>query len=291
MAGRPGRPKAPGPRLALAITLLVVGVLAAIGSFAALGTAILHSVSDASTLNGPGTEAVVCHSGTYVFYTESGSNVLNQSAITVTGPGSETVAVEVEAASESITRFGTKYSGSLDFTATRSGTYMVRLSASGVTLVVAPSLADTAQSNLGWLVGVGLSLLTAFVGLILLIVALVKRSGARKSAPQYGGGVWGAGQGGGWGPGAPAGPPGYGWTGTPGPQQAGPPAWSPPSSAPGTPSRPWGPPPAAPPAAPPGWTRGSDQPPAPPGESDQRPGQSTGWPQPSAKPQGPSSSS
>jgi hypothetical protein len=290
MAGPRGMPKPPGPPLAVAIALLVVGVLGAIGSFAVLGTAILHSVSDASALNGPGGEAVVCHSGTYLLYTRSGSNALDPSAVAITGPGGAAVPVEVETASQSITRFGTTYSGFLGFTATRRGTYTVRISASGVTLVVAPSLTNTFQRNSGWLIGAGVSLLTALVGLILLIVALVQRSGARKRAEQYVGAGWGAGQGGGWGPSAPVGPPGYGWTGSPGPQATGAPGWSP-VGAPGAPnaSGPWGPP-AAPSAPPPGWTGGSSQPSGPASESDESSGQSSGWPQPSAKPESPPNS-
>ena len=286
MTWSPGKAKPPGPPLALAISLLIVGVLGAIGSFAVLGTAILHSVSDASTLNTPGSEAVVCRSGTYLLYTASGSNILNQSAVAVTGPGGAPIAVDVEAASESISRDGTRYSGVLGFAASRSGTYTVKVLASGVTLVVAPSLANTAEKNVGWLIGVGLSLLTAFIGLILLIVALVQRSGARKSAPQYGPGTWGVGPVGGWGTEPSGGPPGYGWTGS-WPQQTGPPGWAPPSGTGSFPVTPSWAPPAATEAPPPGSTGGSVEPSAPADGSDKPQRASSGWPQPSTKPQGP----
>jgi hypothetical protein len=292
------KPKPPGPPLAVAIPLLIAGVVVAVLSAVGLGKVILRSVSNASTLSGPGSEAVVCDSGVYLLYTAAGSNVLDQNAVAVTGPGGAAVTVETEAVPESVPKDGVRYSGVLGFTATRSGTYTVKVTASGVTLLVAPSLTNTAMKNLGWLIAVGVSLVAALGGLILVVVALVQRSGARKRAAQYPEGPWGGAQAGRWGPGPPRGPPGYGWTGSSGPQPAGPsgwspapgsqptgPAgWSPPSGTPGPSNAPSGPPATSPPTAPPGRGGEADQPFALPEGTAQSQGQPSGWPQPSAKP-------
>jgi hypothetical protein len=288
MAWSPTRPKPPGPPLAVAIPLLVVGVLVAIVSVVALASAILRSVSNASTLTGPGSKTVVCRSGVYLFYTESGSNVLNQGSVAVTGPGGTAVAVETETAAESVRKNGARYSGELGFTAVHSGTYVVTLSASGVTLVVAPSFGNSARQNLGWAAGVGLGLLATLAGLILLIVASVRRSGARKQAAQYAADGWIGGQGVGLGPVPQAGPQGYGWSAPPG-AQVGPPGWSPPAGPPAPPSGPWARPPA-PTGPPPGWPGGPGESSGPAAGPGQSPGQSGSWPQPSSKPTNPQNS-
>ena len=191
MPGSPAKPRLPGPRLALAIPLLIVGVLAAIASFVGLGTALLRSFSDAPTLTSPASDTVVCHPGTYVLYVESGSTPLTVGNLKITSPDGAAVPVDIETVTQSISRDGATWSGSLGFVVAQGGAYTVSVSGIGTTLITAPSFATTAKANLAWIIGVGLSLLTAGLGLILLIVALVKRSGARKRAAQYTTGSWG----------------------------------------------------------------------------------------------------
>jgi hypothetical protein len=125
MSATPGfsaKPKPPGPPLALSIPLLLVGVVAAIVSFFGLGSALLRSISGAETMTSPGSMEVVCRTGAYVLYVESGSGSLNQTGLTVTSPDGAIVPIEHEPATESITTGGVEYSGSLGFSATESGT-------------------------------------------------------------------------------------------------------------------------------------------------------------------------
>ncbi len=239
------RTRPPGPPLKFSVPLLILGVVGAIVSFAFLGKALLHSISNAPVMNTPGSEQVACRSGSYLLYVEAGTNGLSATAssVAVTGPSGQSVPVELENAAESITRNGVRFSGDVGFVVSAAGTYTVTVHTTGATIVVAPSFTTTAQANLGWVIGLLASLLVGLAGLILLIIGLVQRSRAKKQQAGY----WGGPPGPGW-AGPPAPPPGGGWTGQPGwsgqPSQ---PSWPPPQGPPGQPS--W-PPPQGPPGQP-----------------------------------------
>jgi hypothetical protein len=232
----------------------VVGVIAAIASFVVLGEVLVNTVSGASVLTSPGSEQVSCRTGTYLLYVESGTDLLSTGtgAISVSGPGGESVPLTLESTTESISRNGVEFSGQVGFAANHEGTYTITVRTPGTSLVVAPSFTTTASQNLGWVVGALVSLLAALTGFILLVVGLVKRSRAKKQMANLGGGPWGAP------PGAP--PPGW----QPGPPPPPPPGW--PYAPPGAPPPGWQPgPPPPPPPAEPRWPQPSDKPPRPPG--------------------------
>ncbi len=244
----------------------MVGVIAAIASFVVLGEVLVNTVSGASVLTSPGSEQVSCRTGTYLLYVESGTDLLSTGtgAISVSGPGGESVPLTLESTTESISRNGVEFSGQVGFAANHEGTYTITVRTPGTSLVVAPSFTTTASQNLGWVVGALVSLLAALTGFILLVVGLVKRSRAKKQMANLGGGPWGAPPGApppGW-PYAPPGAPPPGWQ--PGPPPPPPPGW--PYAPPGAPPPGWQPgPPPPPPPAEPRWPQPSDKPPRPPG--------------------------
>ncbi len=234
----------------------MVGVIAAIASFVVLGEVLVNTVSGASVLTSPGSEQVSCRTGTYLLYVESGTDLLSTGtgAISVSGPGGESVPLTLESTTESISRNGVEFSGQVGFAANHEGTYTITVRTPGTSLVVAPSFTTTASQNLGWVVGALVSLLAALTGFILLVVGLVKRSRAKKQMANLGGGPWGA----------PPGAPPPGWQPGPPPPGAPPPGW--PYAPPGAPPPGWQPgPPPPPPPAEPRWPQPSDKPPRPPG--------------------------
>jgi hypothetical protein len=248
----------------LSIPLLAIGVVGAVLSFAGVLNAFQHAFIDAGVISTPGTERIQCRPGTYLLYTEAGSSSLTAgaSSVTVTGPLGQTMLLEQQSVAQSITRDGKRFAAGLGFAVTKAGTYTVTThSPAGTTVLVAPSITTLTKYNVGWVLGVLASLLAGVIGLILLIVGLVKRSGARKAMAPQGGGPWGAQPGAGWPPGPAGPPPGTGWSGYPG--------WAPPPSGPGMPGppvAPWGSPggPAPTSDGPIGWPQSSDKP-NPPG--------------------------
>ncbi|MHB1773178.1 MAG: hypothetical protein ACYCST_15825 [Acidimicrobiales bacterium] len=222
----------------------------------------MNTVSGASLLTSPGREQVFCRAGTYLLYVESGTNLISTGtgAISVGGPGGESVPLILESTTESISRNGLEFSGQVGFAANQAGTYTVTVRTPGTILVVAPSFTTTASQNLGWVVGALVSLLAALTGFILLVVGLVKRSRAKKQMAGRGGGTWGVPPPG-WQPGPP--PPGWPYAPPPG-WQPGPPPPDPARQPPPDPAQP-PPDPAQPPPAEPRWPQPSDKPPRPPG--------------------------
>ncbi len=291
-AGPIPRARPPGPSLRLSIPLLVIGVVAAVVSIIGLANVLLHTVSDATLMSTPSSEQVALASGTYVLYVEAGTAPLTAapSSVDVTGPGGGSVPLQLQRAAETVARGGREFSGRLSFTASVAGDYTITVHTSGSTLVVAPSFTTIARDNLGWVIGLLVSLLAGLIGLILLIVGLVQRSKAKKRMALYGGSPWGVPPGPWTGPPGP--PPGGGWQAPVGwqaqggrPGQPAAPGWG---WQPGWPSQPgWGPPegPAvpAPPPAPNGSPQGEGAA-RPQGASERSDQPPVGWPQPSSKP-------
>ncbi|MGO8877462.1 MAG: hypothetical protein ACLQNG_17095 [Acidimicrobiales bacterium] len=287
-AGPIPRARPPGPSLRLSIPLLALGVVAAVVSIVGLANVLLHTISDATLMSTPGSEQVTLSSGTYVFYVEAGTASLaaTPTSVDVTGPGGGSVPLQLQSTTETVARGGREFSGRLGFTASVAGDYTITIHTSGSTLVVAPAFTTIARDNLGWVIGLLVSLLAGLIGLVLLVVGLVQRSKAKKRAAQYGGGVWG-------------GPPGP-WPGPPGPPPGG--RWQAPGGWPAQPA--WGwqqgqqswPPPTGQPAWPPpqqqpAWSPTPRSAPPPSDEPTEHSGPFDGplpgWPRPSSKPSQP----
>jgi hypothetical protein len=213
MAAPPmSRPRAPGPSLRLSIPLLALGVVAAIVAGVGLANGLVHTLDNATLVSGPGTVQVQCRAGSYLLYVESGTPSVSgaPSSVVVTAPDGATVPLQAQAATETVTRYGQRFSGQLGFNVVNPGSYTVALHTAGADLVVAPSFTTIARENLGWDILLLVGLLVGLTGLVLLIIGLVQRSRAKKRMAAYGGNPWG-------------GPPGGGWCPQPGWQP--PPGW------------------------------------------------------------------
>ena len=146
------RPRAPRPSLRVAISLLVLGVVAAIVAGVGLANGLIHTLDNATLVSGPGTVQVQCRTGTYLLYVENGSPAVSglPSSVVVTGPGGAAVPLQAQAATETVTRYGQRFSGQLGFSVVTAGSYTVAVHTAGASLVVAPSFTTIARENLGW---------------------------------------------------------------------------------------------------------------------------------------------
>jgi hypothetical protein len=217
MAAPPmSRPRAPGPSLRLSIPLLALGVVAAIVAGVGLANGLVHTLDNATLVSGPGTVQVQCRAGSYLLYVESGTPSVSgaPSSVVVTAPDGATVPLQAQAATETVTRYGQRFSGQLGFNVVNPGSYTVALHTAGADLVVAPSFTTIARENLGWDILLLVGLLVGLTGLTLLVIRLVQRSRSRRRVAAFPGGPWGA-------------PPG--WSGHQGPPRGpGQPGWAPP---------------------------------------------------------------
>jgi len=141
------------------------------------------------------------------------------------------VPVEAMGLTETVDRNGANFTGAVRFTVVEPGLHRITVLGNGRQIIVAPSIAGSFGSAVAWLGLVGIGVLVAAIGLVLLIVGFVRGRRPVGAAVAAGSGV------------APVADP-----------------WSPPSAvAPPAPaSAPVAPPVAAPPvatpaAAPPGW--------------------------------------
>ena len=141
------RPRAPRPSLRVAISLLVLGVVAAIVAGVGLANGLIHTLDNATLVSGPGTVQVQCRTGTYLLYVENGSPAVSglPSSVVVTGPGGAAVPLQAQAATETVTRFGQRFSGQLGFSVDTAGSYTVAVHTAGASLVVAPSFTTIAE--------------------------------------------------------------------------------------------------------------------------------------------------
>jgi hypothetical protein len=83
---------------------------------------------------------------------------------------------------ETITRGRRRSTSAVAFRVSSPGDYTVRIAAARGEVVIARSLADAVRSRVGWVAGIPIGGLVFLIGLVLLIVAIVQRSRARKAA-------------------------------------------------------------------------------------------------------------
>jgi hypothetical protein len=260
--------RAPGPRLLWSLITIGVGIL--IGIVAAVAVVVPLAKTFTSTeYPVPGRVDLSLRHTRYIIYQYVGSRSffdgdpnhdglvqIPLSAVIVTAPDGSTVRVTRPLNEESLTSGGRDYEGVLEFDAPAKGEYHLVFEENAfpaTQVVVSRTLEDVVRGVLAW-IGIGaLGGLVLIAGVVMLIVGIVRRAGAKRRA--YAG--WG--QPPQWGPGPPPqwGPgPNPQWP--PGP----PPQWGPPPQqewgAP--PAQPWAPPPGAPPPPPAG------PPPHPPSE-------------------------
>lgn len=177
--------------------LMVVGIVGGV-ALMVLGFVHLASVTnDSPQMHVPGTRSFSLDAGEYVLYgSDSGTTIGD---VTVTGPSGDTLATSTIYSLQTLTVDGRSHVGFARFQAPTSGQYQFAVVdrsgtvAPTATMIVGPSAFGLVGATLalvfGGLLGGGLVFLA---GLIVLIVALVRRSRAKRSAlagppPGYGG--------------------------------------------------------------------------------------------------------
>lgn len=247
----------PGPPLAVALPLLIGGVVAVVVGVAFFFTAF-SGFSTATPFTTPSTVAETLDPATYVVYQQPAASIsrniapLSPGQVVVSTPQGGSLPVSYDSIRESFNFGGGSYTGVLEFRVAVAGEYQVDVMSDVGPVVVTKSLARLAQSNIGWLGLAGLGGVAGITGLVLLIVGTVRRSNAKKAPgggwgpPQPGWGSYGGsppawGAPGGW----PAPPPPGGWGGGPAPG-----GWGQPPPQPGG----WVQPPPDPSGSPPPYT-------------------------------------
>ncbi|MEO6468682.1 MAG: DUF2510 domain-containing protein [Acidimicrobiia bacterium] len=182
----------PGPKLWLSILTIVLGIVVGVASIVILVVNVSRDIlgptyavpSTISLHLGTGTHVILERTGTQNSFDAGSRNVdLDPSQIDVLGPGGERVPVTYTSGTETITRPNGTYVSAVEFRVRRSGNYRVGIQASRPGLVmVQQSIGEVARRSVVWALGIGLGALLVFVGLIMLIVGIVRRSKAKQLA-------------------------------------------------------------------------------------------------------------
>jgi hypothetical protein len=218
--------KPPGPRLAIAVILIVVGTVLGIGGLAVGISKVVHEFTG-TIYTAPQTVHRHLSKGTYEVFagvqssdnsTPLVGNGIAPSDVIVTSASGERIPTHGVNGSETLGRGSGTYEGDVEFTIPTAGDYDIQVVGSpGGRFIVTNSFGDLAKHAAIWFVLMGLGMLIGFVGVVLLIVGIVRRRRARQP-PTYGYGA-GVPPGGAPVPGAPA----PGWY--PDPQLAGTTRW------------------------------------------------------------------
>jgi hypothetical protein len=215
----------PGPGLALSIVTIVLGTILGITGLAIGVSKVVHDVR--TTVHRAGTGAYTQHldNGTYELFigvTDADSNTpLANGGITsfrVTAPDGTVLSRSVPGARETEGRDGVEFLAISSFKVTSPGDYRIRVAGDvGEPYFLSRSFGDLAKRAAGWFVMMGGGILIGFIGVVLLIVGIVRRSRAKR--PAFAGGY-----------GQPMGAPGY----PPAAPTLPPPGWYPDPQQPGT---------------------------------------------------------
>lgn len=195
----PANPR-PGPPLAISIVVLVAGfVIAVVGGIGAAVTFVRNTI-DTPVITLPANLQRDLVAGTYDVYQwtgssrgsfglnvqESGPPGLGPSDITVTAPDGSDIPVGFPGDSlPTVTRGSHIFTPAARFHAPVTGTYLIRIRASGglPEVVIGRSFGDALRTSAGWLVAVGIGVATGLTGLVLLLVGIIRRDRARPRAP------------------------------------------------------------------------------------------------------------
>lgn len=221
-------PRAPGPHLAIALVLIVLGSVMGIVGFAQGVTTVVHDVRGSATGVTPVTFHRHLSAATWQIFVADAPNGLPATRLAVSVTGADGTLIPVlptSDGSESLTHNDTSYFAHSQFTITKAGDYQISVFGdAGLPVLLSQSLTDVAKHVVGWFVLAGLGLLIGVVGVVLLIVGMVRRRSARR-VPAMADGYPATGYPAGSPPAAPVGAP---------PVAATPPGWYPDPSAPGS---------------------------------------------------------
>ena len=113
-------------------------------------------------------------SGPMMETTRGGPVTITPSDVEVLSASGTSVPVEAMGLTETIDRNGQKFTGAVRFTVVDPGLHRIRVLGNGQQIIVAPSIAGSFAGALAWLGLIGVGVLVAAIGLVLLIVGFVR---------------------------------------------------------------------------------------------------------------------
>ena len=181
----------PGPPLAVAIALMVLGGVVAVIPGVIVGVRAVRTINSSSVTTPTvvqrrltaGTWVVYQRTGTRRgFISQSGVTTLDPSEVTVTDPSGRQLAVDIASANETITKGSNTFTAALEFQVPATDTYQVRLATPNPEeVIVARPLSSIAGGWRRLLAIGGAGGLMLFTGLFLLVLGSVRRSRARQA--------------------------------------------------------------------------------------------------------------
>jgi hypothetical protein len=174
--GAPDVQKPLGPRLSVSLVILVLGIaLAGVGGSEGFSK-IVHSVTS-PVVTTPADINRHLGAGTYdVYVSEAVFASLAPSQVSVTSADGQHIPVTEPGATETLSRGASSYRAQLTFKISQSGNYEIRVGGpSGVPIVVSNSLGDLAKRVVVWFALMGVGLLLAVLGVVLVIVGVLRR--------------------------------------------------------------------------------------------------------------------
>jgi hypothetical protein len=201
-----------GPPLWLSLILVGLGAVLTITGGIVGVSKIVHEFTT-SVFTTPAVIHEHLDTGTYDIFSppQGNQSILPSDVVVVSDRGQRVAVVGPGSTSESLSRNSTQYLAQASFTIDTAGEYRIVVRGpNDVPFLLTNSFGQLARRVLAWFAVMGLGLLIGFIGLVLLIVGVARRRGARRAElamagpAGVAGGAWGAGA---WGPPGP--PPGW----------------------------------------------------------------------------------
>jgi len=189
----------PGPGLRLSIVVMVVSVAVAVPCAVKAFAPIVRDAISSPVVNAPSTVRLRLSHGEYRVYERTGSrsgglgiSFSEERAVTIDSAQVEVAAVDGApipvrdvARNETITRGSAIYTSAVGFSTPAKGQYQITLrTGDNRQVVIARSLADTIRDAVGWIVAGSIAGFVFVIGLVMLIVGIIRRSGAARRAEQ-----------------------------------------------------------------------------------------------------------
>jgi hypothetical protein len=174
---------------------MVLGTALGVLSVVMVTLPLLRLVKDAPSMTTPGSVTLHLNKGLYKVFEYTGTaaagtplrslppavTTIHASDVNVGGPGGGAIPVSNADPTETITRGHRHSTSAVAFRVSTPGDYTVRIAGARGEVVIARSLADAVRSRVAWVAGIPIGGLLFLVGLVLLIVAIVRRSKDRKA--------------------------------------------------------------------------------------------------------------
>jgi hypothetical protein len=181
--------KKAGPRLVVAIIVIVLGTIVGVGGLVEGIISAVHDVRGIATGTTPDTVTRHLDTGTWEIYGGEGIGGITPSDVTVTAADGTHIPTRPLGNNSTQTRTtgGISYDGEVEFSISRAGDYTVHVGGDpGTPYLLSKSLGDVVKHAAVWFVIMGLGILIGIAGVVLLIVGIVRRR--RRRYPQFPGG-------------------------------------------------------------------------------------------------------